>query len=830
MKKIILSLLVVCFSATLCGQTFLVQNFDGSTLPAGWTILNNPSNWKISNSANAGGSPRELQLNYNPSFNAKSRVMSPVIDLTGVTDLVIEFLQYLDNYSGSHIIGIETTSNGGTTWNPAFQKTFSSTQGSKITEVISTPDVGSSTFQFCLFYQGNSYNINDWYFDNFKLFARYNTDATVTSLNSLANINNVYHFVTGSNTVNVTVTNLGKQTINTIELSYQMNDEPIVSETFTSFNLSSLGSKTVSFTQPVQMNPGTSTLKINVVTVNGAADDNPANDLFTAAINVATQEGTRRVCIEHFTSSTCGPCVSVNQQMKNLTENPANAGKFGITKYQMSWPAPGDPYYTAEGGTRRTYYGVNAVPMVFFNAKANSVNQTVFNNALAAPAFIDISGDYHINGNNIIINANVKSYLDIPSVRVYVIVNEKKTTGNVGSNGETEFFHVMMKMLPNANGQTTSFFAGETKSFQHDFDMSSTKVEEMDDLEVHVFVQDYNSKYLFNSNFLTNCIPPSAPNNFTSTVNLGSIILSWENSNPAPVQYTLFFNGDKLADNITGTTFTHENVPTGEHTYGIKAKDGECTSNVKELLAVMCGEDPGNLSAQQVDNSVVLSWDANYAGNFSFKILHNGIVLVENIKDKTYTHQNAPAGKNTYGVLAVVGNCTFNTITTEIEICKQPVNFTGQADNSTVVLNWENDYGKISLFFNGAILDTNITAKTYTHENVPEGVHTYGIKSNGINCISEMVETTVEVIIIGIRDFDKAIKIYPNPANEYLIIESEDVTSVIIYNNIGQIVKNITSKSDRNTINTTDLGGGLYHLLINTKSGKLQTGSFIILK
>ena len=28
----------------------------------------------------------------------------------------------------------------------------------------------------------------------------------------------------------------------------------------------------------------------------------------------------------------------------------------------MSWPGSGDPYYTAEGGDRRAYYNVNAVP------------------------------------------------------------------------------------------------------------------------------------------------------------------------------------------------------------------------------------------------------------------------------------------------------------------------------------------------------------------------------------------------------------------------------------------------------------------------------------
>ena len=33
-----------------------------------------------------------------------------------------------------------------------------------------------------------------------------------------------------------------------------------------------------------------------------------------------------------------------------------NPGKYTYVKYQMNWPAPGDPYYTNEGGVRKTYY------------------------------------------------------------------------------------------------------------------------------------------------------------------------------------------------------------------------------------------------------------------------------------------------------------------------------------------------------------------------------------------------------------------------------------------------------------------------------------------
>jgi len=661
MKKIsFLMCLLVAFSfMNLNGQVHLVENFDDASFPAGWTRENQTSNWSISNSNYAGGTPRELRLSWSPQFNGKTRMISPVINLSGVTDLVIEFLYYLDNYSGSTTIGVETTSNGGTTWNLAFQKSLSNTHAGKIAEVISTADIGSSTFQFCLFFNGNSYNMNDYYFDNIELYSRYNNDAKLSS------INNPPYNLAGNNTISVNVSNVGTSTINTVEMSYQFNDAPPVIETFSSLNLQTLNTRTLSFTQPAFVEPGSYTLKVEIVKVNGVVDDEPDNNVLTKDFFAATHTGTRRVCIEHFTSSTCGPCVNPNIQMKNLLAN--NPDKYGITKYQMSWPSPGDPYYTAEGGVRRTYYGVNAVPSIYFNAKSiGGVNQTNFNNALNEPAFIDISGDFSVDGNNIMVTGQIDSYIDIPEARLYVIVNEKRTTGNKGSNGETEFFHVMMKMLPDANGETITMLSGETKSFQHTFNMSSTHVEEMNDLEVHVFVQDYNSKYIFNSNFLTDCYV-EAPGNFFAQQDGASVILTWDNVGAAST-YTLYCNEVLLQENITATTFTHENVTSGAYTYGVRAVGSECSSAITETTIEICGEDPENFSAQKESNSVILTWEAEYTGSYSFTLFFNGEILAANVTSKQYTHTNVPEGDHTYGVLAVIGECPFNTIETTITI------------------------------------------------------------------------------------------------------------------------------------------------------------------
>jgi len=745
MKKL-LSLFSAFLLCAFClnAQTFLTENFNGSAMPTGWTIQNQTSNWSISNTNNAGGTARELRLTWTPQFNGKTRFISPVINLSGATDLVIEFLHHLNRYQGTNIIGIETTSNGGTTWNLAFQKSFTSNQTGKIVEVITTPDVGSSTFQFCLYFNGSSFDINDWYFDNFKLFARYNTNAAMSS------VNNETYNLEGSQTVNVTVTNLGHSTINTIEMRYQFNDLPPVTETFTSFNLPTLQSRTVSFSQPANLEQGSFVLKVEILNVNGAPDDNPDDNLLTKNIYTAFQQGTRRVCIEHFTSSTCTPCVNPNIQMKNLLA--ANPDKYGITKYQMSWPAPGDPYYTVEGGTRRTYYAVSGVPTIFFNGKRiSSVSQATLNTALTEQAFIDISGRFSVDGNNIIISGKVDTYIDIPEARLYVVVNEKRTTGNVGNNGETEFFHVMMKMLPSANGTTINMAAGETINFQHTFDMSSTKVEEMDDLEVHVFVQDHGSRYIFNSNFLMECEEVLEPENLTAQQEGTSVTLTWNDANSNSDRYTLYFNGVKLAENITETNYIHQNAPMGMHTYGISAFIGNCQSEFSEISFAVCGDAPNNFTAQQDDTSVILNWEADYEGSYSFTLFFNGEILEENITSKTYTHQNVPVGEHAYGILAVIGDCPFQ------------------------------------------VVERNIT-------------------------------------ILGIDDYNSLFRIFPNPANNYIIIEGSEIETVSLYNNLGQLITSVTATDNFVKVNTNDYNSGIYFLHIHTVSGITTTEKIIIQK
>src|SRR5690606_24089689 len=115
--------------------------------------------------------------------------------------------------------------------------------------------------------------------------------------------------------------------------------------------------------------------------INGLeADDNPANDTLSKDISIPTHLTYYRPFFEEFTSSTCGPCASFNNSFFNGFIA-ANEDDITLVKYQMNWPGSGDPYYTAEGGVRRTYYGVNAVPELYVDGKKTGTSSSAVNAA-----------------------------------------------------------------------------------------------------------------------------------------------------------------------------------------------------------------------------------------------------------------------------------------------------------------------------------------------------------------------------------------------------------------------------------------------------------------
>ena len=479
-------------------------------------------------------------------------MVMPAVDLTGVSSVVVSFKHALDNYTGSHTLGIATSSDGGTTWNEGWSQSYASSSSWSVTQNITTTDMGHSDVLFCLFYTGYSYNINNWYFDDIEIFSMENHDLSLVSIDVVS--------VLESSTIDIkaTVQNKGLEAIDSFTLAYQLNDMEMVEETFNE-SLASLATKQVTFSTPVYLAPGSYELTVGTL----EEDDDQSNNIVSKTINVALGNTQRVVMIEHFSSSTCGPCVSVNTGMSNLTNQAQNQGKFTYTKYQMNWPGNGDPYYTEEGGVRRQFYGVNAVPNVCLegtNLGATTMTQAQLDNAYNTPSFADVRGSFNVDGNNITVKVDFMAYYDMTVEKAFVTVNEKETHNNVGTNGETSFHHVFMKFLTSPSGDALNIPAGEYQHFEWTQNMAGTHVEEMTDLEVSAWIQNISSHEVMNSHFMYEYtdIHPYPVRDFVIEEAENGVSLTWNDPEGGnAVAYNVYLNGELLAENLTETQYNY---------------------------------------------------------------------------------------------------------------------------------------------------------------------------------------------------------------------------------------------------------------------------------
>jgi hypothetical protein len=186
--------------------------------------------------------------------------------------------------------------------------------------------------------------------------------------------------------------------------------------------------------------------------------------------SAAFGQAQRLVLFEEFTQASCGPCASQNPAFNTLLD--ANATKAVSIKYQTSWPGfdPMNLQNPTDVATRVSFYGVNGVPWTAMdgvaptgsayagapaNVTASSINTRY---AVASDYSVTVAHQFTANNDSVefivyvtnatqnsITNANLKLHLGLVEKAI-----EFPTAP--GSNGETEFYMVMRKMIPDASG------------------------------------------------------------------------------------------------------------------------------------------------------------------------------------------------------------------------------------------------------------------------------------------------------------------------------------------------------------------------------------------
>ena len=363
---------------TINAQVFIDESFDETGLPSGWSYAGEGNSSIIISSSNfAGGEPNEIAITSSnqgyPDFNGYARVVSPACDLTGVGDFLVSFKYGMELYEAYNMfeMGIAASADDGSTWFPLWRTLFDMYIYGEINETVSLPeDWDKSNVKFCVYVWGNSQYLWHACFDDIGVSVQKDNDVAVTNINT-ADIIGI-----GENKVSFSVSNNGSNVVTDLSAKYQFEGYEEVSQNF-STNIDPFTSTDLTFDVPTDIQSlNDLTLTVNVTAVNNTTDDNESDNTLDKELSIAMGTAQRIPMIEHFSSSSCFPCVSVNASMKALTND--NPGKYTYVKYSTSWPSPVDTHYIPECDAKAQYYGVSGVPVIMLDGtdRGTPVSQT----------------------------------------------------------------------------------------------------------------------------------------------------------------------------------------------------------------------------------------------------------------------------------------------------------------------------------------------------------------------------------------------------------------------------------------------------------------------
>ena len=596
MKKITLILALFLIALQGQSQVLLSENFDtalnwtpartaGSSTNVGWsrqTIGTAPSCMPFA------GAGMARFYSYNIAAANAFRLTSPAINFTGA-NYRVKFKMYRDGGYASDtdrlsvIVNAAANTTGGTNLGTIYRSTG-------LAPAVSADGWYSYSFDLPAGLTGTRYISflgisgygNNVYIDEVSVVQIQADDAEITAVNL-----NAITATVGNTNISGTIKNVGLNVLNNVDINWQADNGAIHTQSLTGLNLAP--GQTYNYTHTDQWNatPGLYAIKVWL-----SADNDLTNNELIKTVSVASGSVTRFPMYEKFSSSTCAPCASFNGTYFNPFYA-TNHDNFALINYQVNWPGAGDPYYTAEVGTRVAYYGVSGAPTLFVDAK----DGTNFDAALLAsdlafaetnPAYFLLNARKELSFDTMNIEVDVTPFLT-GTYKVQVAVVEKITTGNIATNGETQFKNVMMKMVPDAGGTIINCVhdvAIPTITLQADLS-SVNNIEDMGDLAVVVFIQSTSGKSVMQAAYATELL---ANNQFESA----SKIKLYPNPSTGIVRISTETPVDVVISDITGkmvysmkqvTKDTAMNLSALQKgIYFAKMNDGSSEQTIKVIL------------------------------------------------------------------------------------------------------------------------------------------------------------------------------------------------------------------------------------------------------
>lgn len=436
-----------------------------------------------------------LYPNYNFPFNGIARMVSPILNSEDLAALTIKFRHYHDWNTGVYNFKIQTTSDGGTTWNDAWSVVVNGgiDSESKLI-VIDNEDVGSENFQFSFVFEGNSANLEFLAIDDIWVFESEEIDLVATELvlpeliepedivSPFATVENWGYLETNFNAV----------------MSFFDDNNDLVYSSFIDTIIPGGGFVELTFEDWVAVEGS----YLANFTVDASGDLNPDNNTLTKEFDVfyLSAERTLVIC-EEGTGTWCGYCPSAARGLDELVEN---NWPVAVVAYHRS-----DDYETEEGVERIDYYGISGYPTVIFDGVESFVGSDGSDNmynaylpivqgrlAIPAAASIEFMG-MSITENTMHVSVLIES--GSPIIGDNIVLQAILTESHIPENwqGLDELNFVERTMFQGSTGASIDL-SDQTETVYINLELDPTWVR--GNSELVVFVQNLDNKQIYNGN------------------------------------------------------------------------------------------------------------------------------------------------------------------------------------------------------------------------------------------------------------------------------------------------------------------------------------------
>ena len=328
MKNLAFAICLGILSFTVHSQNILIsEGFEGSTLPAGWTVSTNATDggwilgtsqtiesqwWSVAPHGNIIGT-NDDDCDCDKSMDY---LIMPPVDLSASSVVALQFENYYDGGSfggDTETATLEYSLDNGLSW-------------TVFSEIIGTEDdawdaqsfdlsslAGNSNVLIAFHYNDNGGWMFGWAIDDVLLFEPQGLDAELTSLSVNANQN-----VPVSIPITGVVSNVGSELITSFDITWSLGGAMAYTQNFSGLNIPSLG--TYNFSHQDLWNisqSGQYTLDVTVDNINGQSpDDNSNNNTLFQSVQaleygIILDGGIEREYIYYYPSSAEPECPLV---------------------------------------------------------------------------------------------------------------------------------------------------------------------------------------------------------------------------------------------------------------------------------------------------------------------------------------------------------------------------------------------------------------------------------------------------------------------------------------------------------------------------------------